>query len=230
MEAERVAGTIQVAVPRRDSRPARTAKLEVRFAQVVLTPPKRIKASPLSAWAVYAREVDYSAEVKEPIDWMLLTTVETESFPHACQRLSSYSRRWGIEVYHRTLKSGCRIEDRRLQDTESLEACLAIDLVVGWRVHWLTLVGREKPDTPCDQILNEDEWRVLSAWATGATAETIPSAQEATRWIDKLGGWLARGKQDHPGTTCIWRGMVRLPVLVQGYLLALHTHGIRAGP
>jgi hypothetical protein len=37
---------------------------------------------------------------------MLLTTVKTESFTDACQRLSWYSRRWGIEVYHRTIKSG----------------------------------------------------------------------------------------------------------------------------
>jgi hypothetical protein len=230
MKAEAVAGTLQVAVPRRGSRPSRTAKLQVRFARVVLTPPTRSKASPLSVWAVYAREVDYTAEVKEPIDWMLLTTVETESFQHACQRLRWYSRRWGIEVYHRTIKSGCRIEDRRLNETESLEACLAIDLAVAWRVHWLTWVGREKPNAPCDQILNEDEWRVLSAWATGAMAETAPSAQEATRWIGKMGGWLARGKHDHPGTTCIWRGLVRLPTLVQGYLLALDVHGIRASP
>ena len=230
MEAGRIAGTLQVAVPRRDSRPARTAKLEVRFAQVVLTPPKRIKASPLRVWAVYAREVDYPAQVKEPIDWMLLTTVKTESFEEACQRLSWYSRRWGIEVYHRTIKSGCRIEDRRLEDADTLEACLAIDLVVAWRVHWLTWVGREKPDTPCDRILKEEEWRVLSAWATGTLAERAPRAQEATRWIGKLGGWLARGKQDHPGTTCMWRGLLRLQNMAQGYLLALNAHDIRAGP
>ena len=133
--------------------------------------------------------MDSPAEVKEPIDWMLLTTVKTESFQDACQRLSWYSRRWGIEVSHRTLKSGCRIEDRRLKDTESLEACLAIDLVVAWRVHWLTRVGREKPNTACDQILKEEEWRVLSAWATGTMAEKAPSVQEATRWIGKMGGW-----------------------------------------
>jgi hypothetical protein len=230
MQAERVAGRLQVAVPRRGSRPSRTAQLEVRFAPVVLTPPAKIKPPPLRVWAVYAREVDYLAEVKEPIDWMLLTTVKTESFHDACQRLSWYSRRWGIEVYHRTLKSGCRIEDRRLEDTESLEACLAIDLVVAWRVHWLTRVGQEQPNTTCDQILKEEEWRVLSAWATGTMAATAPSVEQATRWIGKMGGWLTRGKQDHPGTTCIWRGLVRLPTMVQGYLLALRVHGIRAGP
>ena len=230
MKAEPVAGTLQVAVPRRGSRPSRSAQIEVRFAPVVLTPPAKIKLPPLSVWAVYAREVGHRAEVKEPLDWMLLTTVKTESFPDACQRLSWYSRRWGIEVYHRTIKSGCRIEDRRLEDTDSLEACLAIDLVVAWRVYWLTRVGREKPDTPCDQILKEEEGRVLSAWATGTMAKTAPRAQDATRWIGKMGGWLARGKQDHPGTTCIWRGLARLPTLVQGYLLALHVHGIRASP
>ena len=96
-----------------------------------------------------------------------------------------------------------------MDDTESLEACLAIDLVVASRVHWLTRVGREKPNTACDQILKEEEWRVLSAWATGIMAEKAPSVQQATRWIGKMGGWLARGRQDNPGATCVWRGLVR---------------------
>ena len=230
MNAEPVAGWLDVAVPRRASRPARTARLQIRFAQVVLMPPARSKLAPLSIWTVYAREVDHGAEVTEPIDWMLLSTVKTESFEDACERLSWYGRRWGIEVYHRTLKSGCRIEDRRLDDVHSLEACLAIDLVVAWRVYWLTMVGREKPETSCDQILSEQEWHVLSAWATGKIADIAPSVQQVMRWIGKLGGWLPRGKQDNPGTTCMWRGLARLPSIVQGYLLALQVHGIRDGP
>ena len=230
INAEPVAGLIDVAVARRGSRPARTARLEVRFASVVLNPPRNSKLPPLCIWAVYAREVGYRADVKEPIDWMLLTTVKTEGFEDACQRLSWYGRRWGIEVYHHIIKSGCRIEDRRLDDTDSLESCLAIDLVVAWRVYWMTMVGREKPTTPCDQILNEEEWHVLSAWATGKIPDTAPSAQQAMRWIGKMGGWLARGKQDNPGTTCMWRGLGRLPTMAQGYLLALRIHGVRAGP
>ena len=112
-------------------------------------------------------------------------------------------------------KSGCRIEDRRLDDTHSLEASLAIDLVVAWRVYWLTMMGREKPDSPCDQILSEEEWHVLSAWATGKIADKAPSVQQAMHWIGKMGGWLARGKQDQPGTTCMWRGLARLPSIIQ---------------
>lgn len=231
MEGEPVAGQIDVAIPRRGSRPARTAKLHVRFAKLELSPPTTNKhLSPVNVWAVYAREIGYSIEVREPIDWMILTTVETESFEEARQRLHWYSRRWGIEVYHRTIKSGCRIEDRRLHDVDSIQACLAIDLVVAWRVFWLTMTGREEPETPCDKILSQDEWHVLCAWATGAIPNTAPSSKQAMHWVGKMGGWLRRGNNDNPGTTCIWRGMARLPSMAQGYRLALELHGVRAGP
>jgi hypothetical protein len=200
------------------------------LAAVVLRPPVSSPHAAVRVWAVYAREVGHRAEVKEPIDWMLLTTVPTESFGEACERLTWYSRRWGIEVYHRTIKSGCRIEDRRLEEVDSLEACLAIDLVVAWRIQALTLVGREQPDRSCDPFLSEEQWQVLGIWATGKRLDAPPTVQQAMRWIGKMGGWLARGKEDNPGTTCMWRGLVRLASLVQGYMLALHVHGIRDGP
>jgi len=230
MRRERVAGEIEVRVPRRGTRPARRARVEVRYAKVELRPPKASRCKPAGVWAVYGREVGHGKEIGEPIDWMLVTTVETESFEAASERLRWYSLRWEIEVYHRTLKSGCRVEDRQLDDTKSLAACLAIDMVVGWRVYWLTMVGRERPEMGGDQLLSDDEWRVLGAWATGKPATTPPSAQQVMRWIGKLGGWLRRGKDDNPGTTCIWRGIVRLGAMVEGYLLAIRIHGIRAGP
>jgi hypothetical protein len=36
------------------------------------------------------------------------------------------------------LKSGCRIEQRQLGQADRIEACLAIDLVVAWRIYYLT--------------------------------------------------------------------------------------------
>jgi hypothetical protein len=132
--AEPVAGLLPVKVSRKGGRPARLATTEVRHARVVLVPPKDCTLPPVEVWAVQAREIAPAAHVKEPIDWMLLTTVPTDTFAAACERLGWYSRRWGIEEYHRVLKSGCRIEDRQLDDLGSLESCLAIDLVVAWRV------------------------------------------------------------------------------------------------
>src|SRR5208337_750014 len=72
----------------------------------------------------------------------------------------------GIEVYHRTLKSGCRIEQRQLGKAERIEACLAIDLVVAWRIFHLTKLGREVPDVPCSVYFEEAEWKALVAYTT----------------------------------------------------------------
>ncbi len=66
-----------------------------------------------------------------------------------------YTRRWGIEVLHRTLKSGCRIEQRQLAHADRLEACLAIDLVVAWRIDHLSKRGREVPQAPCTVYFEE---------------------------------------------------------------------------
>ena len=104
--------------------------LSLRFAEVGLTPPKDSNLPAVTVWAVCVRRIGYDPKVKKPIEWMLLTTVPPPDFEAASERLRWHSRRWGIEVYHRTVKSGCRIQDRRLDDTRSLEACLAVDLVV----------------------------------------------------------------------------------------------------
>ena len=111
-------------------------------------PPKGKDIAVVPVWAVYAREIDPSAEVKSPLEWMLLTTVEVRNFEEAIERLRWYTLRLGIEVYHRIIKSGCRIEDRQLGDAARIESCLAIDLVVAWRIFWLTKQGRETPDVP----------------------------------------------------------------------------------
>jgi hypothetical protein len=78
---------------------------------------------------------------------MLLTTAPVITFDDAVKRVEWYSGRWGIEVYHRTLKSGCRIKDRQLETVDRLEACLGVDMVVAWRIYHLTMLGRETPDT-----------------------------------------------------------------------------------
>ncbi|MBI5478961.1 MAG: IS4 family transposase, partial [Deltaproteobacteria bacterium] len=125
LSAEPVAGHQVLVVPRQGSRPRRTATLSVRYAQVRLKPPGRRPQQPVRVWAVYAREEDPPADVASPLEWMLLTTVEVSSFEQAIERLHWYTLRWGIEVYHRVLKSGCRIEDRQLDTSGRIENCLA---------------------------------------------------------------------------------------------------------
>ena len=103
--------------------------------------------------AVWVREKEAPDGVT-PLEWKLLTTMEVKGFDDACEKVRWYMLRWGIEVYHRTLKSGCKIEDRQLGSAESIEKCLAIDSVVAWRICHLTKLGRETPHAPLHRIFS----------------------------------------------------------------------------
>ena len=87
MAKQKVAGSLKVHIPRRDSRKARDAWVRVRFAKVILTPPQHCGSAPaITAWAVYVKE-KANNRVAEPIEWMLLTTVEVTNFEQAQKRV-----------------------------------------------------------------------------------------------------------------------------------------------
>jgi len=231
MQEAPIAGYHEVYLPGKPKRKARTAKLAIRYLSVKLEPPQGKKQlGTIRLWAVYAKEVDYSITVKEPIEWMLLTTVEVKSLADAIEKLKWYQSRWGIEVYHRTLKSGCRIEDRRLNNADSIESSLAIDMVVAWRIYNLTKQSRETPDVSCKDYLEEDEWKVLSAFVKKKDKKTNepPTLREAVRMIAKLGGFLGRKSDGEPGTTTLWRGLLRLSFIMIGYRMNITE--MREGP
>jgi len=231
MAQEPLGGEVMIHIPRRGSRRARDAKLEVRFAPVELVAPRGKSPKSLKLWVVYAVETGYAADVKEPVEWMLLTDVETSTFEQATERLRWYAGRWNIEVYHRILKSGCHIEDRFLGTAERLENCLAIDMVVAWRIHCLTKMGREAPDIACDVLLTEEEWKIL--WACKEhkpPPERPPSLSWCVLAIASLGGFLGRKGDGHPGATVIWRGLLRLHYMVIGLRHAHLLQNQRDGP
>jgi Druantia protein DruA/Transposase Tn5 dimerisation domain/Transposase DNA-binding len=208
-------GIQEIRVPRQGSRRARQARLEVRFAQMTLKPPKlKPQFAPLTLWAVLAREVDPPPGNK-PLCWMLLTTCAVESFEAACERLRWYTLRWGIEVYHRTLKSGCQIEQRQLGSADRIEACLAVDLVIGWRIYRLCKLGREIPNVPCTVYFEEAEWKALVAYVTHnpTPPEEPPTLREAVRMVASIGGFLGRKSDGEPGTKTLWLGLQELETM-----------------
>jgi IS4 transposase len=154
LDKTELAGTHTVQVPRSGNRPARQAQLTVRFSKVTLKPPgKKSHLPEVQAWAVYAREENADADIENPLEWLIVTTVATANFEQAKTILEWYTQRWGIEVYHRTLKSGCKIEHRQLRNTERIKSCLAIDLIIAWRIFYLTKLSRKTPDAPSDFFL-----------------------------------------------------------------------------
>jgi hypothetical protein len=216
----------------KQSEPAREAKVSVRYKQVKLKPPRRPKGdgyeslplTPLTLWAVQVREVNPPQAVT-PVEWLLLTTVPVKNTEDALQRIQWYCQRWQIEIWHKILKSGCRIEHRRLKDADRLLTCLALYVIIAWRLHWLTHFARHEPDALCTTALTDAEWQALYAHATGITEPLVqpPSIAQAILWIAQLGGFLARKGDGHPGVTVLWRGWHRLQDLVAMWSL-FHPH------
>jgi hypothetical protein len=220
--AEQEARGIQnVKIPRRANQVSRVAQLEVRFAKVKLKPPQRKpQLEELTVWAVLASEIG-TPEGIAPIKWMLLTTMEVTNLDQAVEKLAWYTIRWGIEVYHRTLKSGCKIEERQLGAADRIETCLGIDMIVAWRIVHLTKLGRDTPNVPCTVFFEEAEWKALTVFITKnpVTAEKIPTLREATRAVASLGGFLGRKGDGEPGTKSLWIGLQRLDDLTAMWII-----------
>jgi len=219
LQQQAVIGARVLLVPPSEQRAARQAKLAVRTAAVTLRPPQRKKHLPrVRVWAVFAREIDPPAPA-DALEWMLLSTCPVQDEKDAYERLQWYARRWGIEVYHRILKSGCRVEARQLEEARRLQNCLAIDMVVAWRIHYLTTLGRETPDVPCTVYFTDSEWKALTTFAnhTKTPPATPPSLNEAVRLLGKLGGHLGRAHDGEPGSEVLWRGMARLADIEMAY-------------
>jgi len=114
LAAAPVAGYQDVEVSARPGRKARLARLTIRFADLTLQAPQGKRGlGNIPVRIIEARE-EGAPRGTEPLHWRLLTTLKVHTLQDAARLLRWYGLRWQIEVYHRTLKTCCRIEDRQL--------------------------------------------------------------------------------------------------------------------
>jgi len=221
VEAQPLVAHLRLHVPRRGPQPAREATLALRYRPLTLRPPQHRKAEGLPAitlWAVQVCEVEPPAE-GEPIEWLLFTTVAVETADDAIERVQWYSCRWGIEVWHRILKSGCHLEARQWQKAERLRRALALYSVLAWRILYATMLARAVPEVPCSILLEPDEWQALycAIHRVPTPPAEPPTLGQAVTWIAQLGGFVGRRRRDRPGAEVMWRGFQHLSDLTTMY-------------
>ncbi len=215
-------GTLSVQVPRKKGQPTRRAQLEIRFVPVRLRAPQlKSKRGPLALWAIEAREAHPPRGVT-PICWRLLTTLAVHTVKQAIEKVQWYCARWGIEVFHKVLKSACAVEAAQLEDVHRLQRLITVRLVVAWRIMWLDRLGRERPMAPISEILEEAQWKLLywAVYGPGRLPRKKPTVGEGVRWIAQMGGFLGRRGDGNPGPQTLARGLARLDAVSLGWKLA----------
>jgi hypothetical protein len=193
------------------SRSARTVKQTIRVLEITPRPPARAggKPAPVSFWAVLAEETDPPAG-EEPVRWLLLTSKKVTTLEEARRIIRLYLRRWDIEVFHRVVKTGCRVERIQLTTAAAVLNALMVHLVVAWRILYLTHLGRRCPGLPCGCVFDEAEWRAACVAVKRPAAAGEPTLAEFIGIVGKLGGHLGRKCDGPPGPQSMWQGLARV--------------------
>ena len=228
VDKEVAGGRIKVSVKGKDKK-TREAELEIRFREVSNRNPKGEKEKGgIRLWAIRAKEV-LPPVGEKVLDWKLLTNVEARDFNEACEKVQWYTVRFGIETFHKILKSGRRSEDKRLGSLERLERCLAVDMITAWRLLYLTMLGRQTPKVESELFFNEQEIEVLKLIKYekdyASNKDKGLSLSAAILIIAILGGFI-KGKGREPGVEVMWRGIRRMGDIAIGVCLAKGTISI----
>ena len=130
-------GDDEVAIPARGGRASRTARVHLAASRVWVPAPGGTpgrKGRPVvAAWVVRIWEPDPPVGV-EALDWVLVTSVPTETVAAIRERRDRYGCRWLVEVFHDIAPNGCGEEDRRFETAARMGARLAILSLVAVRV------------------------------------------------------------------------------------------------
>ncbi len=207
--------------PARESSAARDVKVEVRFQSCSIYPPQdgvNAGRNPVSAWILHLKECSPPSG-QEPLEWYLITTLPINSIKDAQRIIGWYCLRWRIEEWHRILKSCCEIETHAHRYAHRLKRVIAIDLVVAYRIMVLTLLGRECPELPAEELFSKTEIKVLKSWSKKkGYAYRLSSIGEVYLALARLGGHRPNST-DPPGPMVLKRAYTKLRLLCEGHQL-----------
>ena len=201
-------------------RQARRVIQEVRAIEVTLKAPARkgAKLEMVKIGVVLAREKNPPAG-QNPIEWVLLTSLPVNGFEAAQKAISLYLARWDIEVFHRVLKTGCRVEKLQLMEAERIKPAIVLYMIVAWRIAYVMKLGRVCPHLPCNVIFEDAEWRAVYHVVKRKPAVEIPTLSEMVKMVGSLGGYLGRKGDGAPGAQSMWQGIMRTRDFALGWLL-----------
>ena len=215
----------------RKDRPARRARMALRFGAVAITKPKNCRTENMPATIplqlVEVEEID-APRGQEPVHWRLLTTAAVVSVEQAMATVQLYQKRWKIEDYNRACKkSGIDLEGAMVEGVDALQNLVAIGAVAAVAVMQL-VEGRDAgPERRASDVLDADEEvfaERLGPTLEGKTAkQKNPHEAGALAWISwivaRLGGWSGYAAYGPAGPKTMANGWKKFKAMAHGWSL-----------
>jgi hypothetical protein len=200
-------------------RAARQAVLAVRAMTITVKPPHARSGLPaITHHVVLIEEINGPGDDTD-VCWLLLTTLPIDTVEQVLQIVEYYVARWSVETYFRTLKSGCQVEQLRLETKSRLRNCLAFYHIIAWRIVYLTHLNRTCPELPCTSVFADYEWKPVWRVVTKTPLpKHTPTLNEFLKLLTHLGGYNNRAKELPPGPQPLWIGLRRMLDLSTAWL------------
>ena len=210
------------------ARQQRDTTTEIRIDRIEMLPPKEVSGSgPLSVIAAQVRDSKPPPD-DDQYEWMLVSSEGRPEAAHARRLVGYYETRWCIEEFFRLLKSGLRIEDRRLQTFDSLTKAMVFDAVTACKLFEVRRVAEEDPQRPAEQVLPAEQIECLAGMLrehrilprTQRGQERAVDARTLCVHIGRLVGFIPSRRQPLPGHMKLWKGLSRLHLYFQAWTAA----------
>src|SRR6202008_4203043 len=152
-----------------------------------------------------------------------LNSVGNCGFVHLHPSDAELFLRWSVQ----DVASGARsdigtAEESRLRTADLLVNLIAILSILSWRIFWITMLNRTRPDAEPSEAFTELDQYLLD--------ELVPDKPNQIRKaplthyiikLARLGGYLARTHDPPPGNTVVWRGLSRLTDIELGIIIGV---------
>ena len=160
-----------------------------------------------------------------PIHWLLLSTLPVDTPSSICRIVDIYRKRWLIEEFFKSLKTGCAAEKRQGRLLWSLLNTIALLVPVAWRLLLIRATARQEPAAPASRIIDAIELQALRHLAPKAKLGSEPTCRQILLAVAKVGGHLISNGE--PGWLVLGRGLERLLEFSAGWRAALEGMSAR---
>ena len=238
LQSQPIVKTYEVTVPanhknKKNKIPKRVAKVGLSYQNLTLNAPFRKKDSlipvkPIDVTVVYVKEIDPPEDVKEPIEWVLYTSLSVHSMEDALQIVEYYKLRWLIEIFHFVLKQGAKVEQLDIETAHGLQNAIVTYAMIALQVQNLRYATQEYGQQPLDEVDNleatSEDYKLLASFLnqkhqTQHPVDKIePTVSDFFNLIAQLGGFQFQ-KNREAGVKIMWRGWQQWRIIKQTALI-----------